>query len=331
MSRESFGGSSPIGFSQSGSGRSLHIVDQVSGTQQGPTSFGNGVSLDDLVSGKQPEFHNLISQHASSAFADKAGATKDLAATNEQKLKDLLKKVLEDGVITPQEIAQLKQAISDTGQATGTGSGSGTGAGAGTANGGTTSAGGHHCSHDGHTGVGSGTSATGSDDEPESDDPAPTPATPPAVMPPATPPAPPPAAPPAAPPKPPVVAGTTPATPTGGSFKLGNTNVNLKGGTDAERAKTRTLFEEMYQKDTPFKKGIDSKAASGLNVTIEDLPANIEGQATVGGNTMSLDPQYIGNTNDYANTIAHEFAHNLGMQHGAPLEAFAAEAAAVTA
>lgn len=298
MSYASFSGSSSFGTAPQFPGHSGHITSQVSGTQQGPVSFSNGVSLDDLVSGHRSEFHDLIGHHAATASAHKEGGATGRQQGQDQKLPDLLKKVLEDGVITPQEIVQLQQAISDNGQGAGSG--------------GTTSTGTHHCCHGGRTGGGAGTAPTGTDDHPGADDPAPVPT--PVVAPPAV--------------IAPVAAPTAPAS---GSFKLGNTNVTLHGGTDSERAKTRKLFEEMYQKDAPFKKGIDSKSASGLDVTIEDLPANIEGQAAVGGNTMSLDPQYIGNTNDYANTIAHEFAHNLGMQHGAPLEAFAAEAAAVTA
>lgn len=312
MRFESFSGASATSRSQNLSGDSTHVESGVSGTCPGSASVSNGASLEDLVSGKRPELHALIRQHAVTASAhEEAGATSQKRA-GDPTLRGLLKKVLEDGTITPQEIEQLKQVLGASGQ----------NAGARGARGvhGTSAAGGHHCPHGGRSGAGGAMAPTGSEDQPGTDGPVPAP-TPPVVTPPVAAPTPPVVA-------PPVAAPTAPAD---GSFTLGGTKVSIKGGSDAERAKTRQLFEAMYQKDPPFKMGIDSKAASGLDVTIKDLPPNVAGEGSVGGNTMSLDPEYIGDTKDYANTIAHELAHNLGQQHGAALEAFAAEAAAVTA
>lgn len=297
MSLDSFSAWSAISRPQHLSGQFNQAESTASRTAAWPTSFDNSVNLDDLVSGYRPEFHRMIGHHAATAMAYKGGADRQQKA-GDQTLQDLLKKVLEDGAVTPQEVAQLRQALSANAQTDGAGAG------------GCHPSGTHHCSHGGWTGTGAGTAPTTSADQPGAGDPtsAPTPAV---VVP---------------------SADVAPAeAPAGASFTLGSTQVSIRGGTAAEQQKTRMLFEDMYQKDGPFKKGIDSKAAIGLNVTIEGLPPNIEGEAQIGGNTMSLSPRYMVDTNDFANTIAHELAHDLGMQHGAPLEAFAAEAAAVTA
>lgn len=111
---------------------------------------------------------------------------------------------------------------------------------------------------------------------------------------------------------------------------LGNTKVTVQGGTPDQRTQTTGLMKQIYDKDPEFKQGIDSKAATGIDVTIKDLPGNDAGYATVAGNQISFDPQYMGQ-GGFAHTIGHEIAHNLGMNHGAALDAFADRAAASVA
>ncbi len=112
-----------------------------------------------------------------------------------------------------------------------------------------------------------------------------------------------------------------------GSVNLGNTKVTVQGGTPEQQSQTTGLMQQMYDKDPGFKQGIDSKAATGIDVTIRDLPGNTAGYATVGGHQMSFDPEHM-RPDVFAHTIGHEVAHNLGMNHGAELDAFAERTAA---
>ncbi len=328
MSIESFGGSSAA-F------RLHHLASEAGNSaatdRSGRSGMAGDSSLADLVSGVSPQLNDLIGHHAAMAYRRSDAGVIGGHRHGDSDLRALLKKVLEDGTITPDELAQLKQASSAELQ------------------GGASMAGYHPCPHEAQpdddagavTGINDPVTSSGSDDPVGADDPVgsddPTGADgpvgvddspyPQAPADPANPANPMPLAEPAIPPIPAIP--TVGSGPTGGSLKLGNTSVTITGGTDAQLAKTRDLFEQMYQKDPGFKQGVDSKAASGLNVTIEDLPPGIQGSAAVGGNTMSIDPEFIGDPRNYANTIAHELDHNLGQQHGAPLEAFAAQAASV--
>lgn len=308
MSIEAFNGSSAAYRSRYADGQYGSTVS----TNRSATSGEPGdVNLDALVSGARPELNDLIGDHASGAARRHEARAKRGGRHGHSELRDLLQKVLADGTITPEEIAQLRQSISSTVQ--------------GGVAGGAETSGIPPCANGG-IGAEPEPDPMGSDEPVTSADPSgPTGSDNPAgpEMPPE------PASPVAGPVTPPAEEPVVPPAADPGSFSLGGTKVRIKGGSDADRAKTRGLFEQMYEKDPEFRKGVDAKAANGLEITIEDLEGSVAGRAIIGGNTISLDPAYIGDTTQYANTIAHELAHNLGLLHGDPLEAFAAHASAV--
>ncbi len=248
-----------------------------------------------MVRGQRPELNDMVRNCGATANsnADEAEETggrhrsEETGAnqTGEQELLDLLQTVLQDGAISTDEIAQLRQALAF---ANPPGTGGGGGEGGGTSGGSRTSGG-------GPTGSCSGRGSTpGTGETPGVDG--------------------------------------TPGIGPDGSLTLGNTKITIQGGTAEGRAETAGLIEQMYEKDPGFKQGVDSKARSGLEITIRDLAPGVAGQATLGGNEISLDTEGLNySTREYADTIAHELAHNLGQRHGPALEAFASSAAAVVA
>jgi len=111
------------------------------------------------------------------------------------------------------------------------------------------------------------------------------------------------------------------------TFNLGDTNIKIVGGTDAQRSKVAELMQQMYEKDPAFKAGVDSKSDSesavDFEVTIEDLPDDIDGLGEMPGKRIWLDPKIMARGDKHtADIIAHELAHTMGIDHGQELDEF---------
>ena len=128
--------------------------------------------------------------------------------------------------------------------------------------------------------------------------------------------------------------GPVTTTPSGGSgeFKLGDTNVEIQGGTPEQRAKVEESFIAMYESSPEFKDKIDAKADSGINVGFEEFGGNVAAKAEVGGSNMWMDSSYMnGGSQDIAEVIAHEVGHLDGMNHGSELDNYSSRAAQAVA
>lgn len=123
--------------------------------------------------------------------------------------------------------------------------------------------------------------------------------------------------------------GGTASTGSNGELVLGNTSINLTGGTDAERALVEESFASMYENNAAFKEVIDSKSGTGITVNFQEFTDNTAGMATVGGTDMTMDIGFLNDNHDpayVAEVIAHEVGHLAGMGHGDALDSFAVTA-----
>ena len=111
------------------------------------------------------------------------------------------------------------------------------------------------------------------------------------------------------------------------TLQLGATTVTISGGTPEQQARTIDVMQQMYDKDPGFQSAIDSKASTGEAVRIEDFRGTAGGLGVINGHTIAVDGPSSTDKHWYANAIAHELGHNIGMNHTPDHFAFAETAA----
>jgi hypothetical protein len=107
----------------------------------------------------------------------------------------------------------------------------------------------------------------------------------------------------------------------GDGIVLGTTPIRINASSE-QTEQLAGVLQDLYETSPAFAQAIDSRGQNGVNITVDALSGNVEGFATVGGNNITLNSEALQDPDRAGATIAHELAHNLGLNHGPELDDF---------